>query len=200
MTESLTRIIVTEKRGRTGRCWVTKSKSVLRPKFGPEVSYKPRLWFSAQEDNLTPSQADNILTRGWGEPEYEEIIYIIISLRDGERQRFAGDNELYDAMRAATGEAMQELARCVEARELVWVACVHSDYPRPCVKVLINRDIGKGRSKMLRSFPRKMRTHWIKQERPGEPRVTARGGCGDAFLRVLDEAASKNLDTENERR
>lgn len=95
-------------------------------------------------------------------------------------------------MRAATIEAMNKLALAVEADRLIWVARAHPDYPHPCVKILINRvifiDEGYG-CRELKSCPRQMRTHWLKQECPGAPRVTVSGGCGDAFLRVFDVAA-----------
>ncbi len=141
---------------------------------------------------MTPSQADNYLTDGRGSPHYEKTMYLIISLKSDQRPRFAGnDDELSEVMRAATIEAMRVLAEGVEASRLVWVARTHPDYPHPCVKVLISREIGREYSKVLKAFPRKLRSHWLPQKQQGEKRVLVSGGCEDAFLRVFDAAVAK---------
>lgn len=159
----------------TGYCTVTKNKAGIR---GDPGEYVTRRWFAADEGALTPSQADNYLTDGYGRPSYQEVIHLIISLKGDQRRRFAGtDDELAEVMRAATAEAMRELAAGVEARSLVWVARAHPDYPNPCVKVLIRRDIGRGRSKALKAFPRRLCSP-----------------CGAAFLRVFEDAARREQD------
>ena len=155
-----------------GQCWVTKGEAAIRLRDGTIRKYVTRKWFAADEDELTPTQADNYLTEDRGRPDYQEVIYLIISLRGDERSCFAGsDDDLSQVMCAATREVMRELAAGVEARELIWVARSHPDYPNPCVKVLINRDIRRGRSKILKAFPRRL-----------APR------CSEVFLRVFDSA------------
>jgi tetratricopeptide (TPR) repeat protein len=194
MREGTTRAIIVEKtRGSsTGRCWVTKSAASLRKSDGTVVNYKTRLWFTWNQNELTPLQANRVLSPVNGAPDYRDVLYIIISLREGERKRFAGsDDELAEVMQAATIEAMQEMASELEARRLVWVACAHPDYPHPCVKVLISRDIGRGQSKALKAFPRKLRSHWLPQKQQDEKRVLVSGGCEDAFLRVFDAAIAE---------
>jgi hypothetical protein len=191
MSESKGRVKVVEKSRSTstGRCTITKGEAGIRddPK-----KYLTRRWFAVDCDELTPSQADNYLTDGRGSPNYEKTMYLIISLKSDQRPRFAGnDDELSEVMRAATVEAMRVLAEGVEASRLVWVARTHPDYPRPCVKVLISRDIGREQSKVLKAFPRKLRSHWLPQKQQGEKRVLVSGGCEDAFLRVFDAAVAE---------
>jgi hypothetical protein len=161
--------------------------------------YQTRLWFSAKHDKLTPAEANHALT-GDSQPYYDEIFILILSLAKGERERFPGnDDTLCQVMRAATIEAMKALATAVNADYLIWVARAHPDYPHPFVKVLINRHVGNlNRWWQLKHFPRQMRSHWLKQEKPDDPRVTVSGGCGDAFLRVFDEAVNDSIDSKNE--
>lgn len=171
MSESKGKVVVVEKSRSTwtGRCTITKGKAGIRddPK-----EYVTRRWFARDYDELTPSQADNYLTDGRGSPHYERVIYLIISLKSDQRPRFAGtDDELSEVMRAATVEAMRTLAAGAEASRLVWVARTHPDYPHPCVKVLMQRDIGH---KVLKMFPRRL---W--------------SPCSEAFLRVFEAAASR---------
>lgn len=180
MDESKGKVIVIEKTRSTstGPCSITKGEAALRQRDGTVRKYVTRRWFAADEDELTPAQADNYLTGGRGRPSYEKTIYLIISLKGDQRPRFAGgDDELSEVMRAATVEAMRMLATGVEARDLVWVARTHPDYPHPCVKVLIRRDVGRGRSKALKAFPRRLCSP-----------------CGDAFWRVFKEAAGGRQD------
>lgn len=159
---------------------MTKGEAAIRQKDGTVKKYVTRKWFTADEDELTPTQADNCLTEGRGHPDYQEVIYLIISLKGDERSRFAGnDDDLSQVMRGATREVMRELTAGVEARELIWVARSHPDYPNPCVKVLINRDIRRGRSKVLKAFPRRL--------------ISC---CSEAFLRVFD-SASASTDAES---
>ncbi len=191
MSEGTTRVIIVEKTNgfSTGRCWITKSAASLLKSDGTIVKYKTRLWFTWNQNELTPVQANRILSPDKDAPDYRDVLYLIISLREGERKRFAdSDDELAKVMHAATIEAMRELATALEARRLVWVARAHPDYPHPCIKVLINRDIGRGQSKALKAFPRKLRSHWLPQKQQGEKRVLVSGGCEDAFLRVFDAA------------
>lgn len=79
--------------------------------------------------------------------------------------RFAGDEGLCRVLCKATIEAMKELAAAFGVPDLVWVARAHPDYPNPCVKVLISRYVAR-RLRPLETFPRRMRSHWLKQERP----------------------------------
>jgi hypothetical protein len=189
------RVVVIDKtdKHKTGPCRITQTPAATRSRVtGMVRKYQTRPWFSANEDELTAAQANNVLTFGRGHPYYDDIFIIIFSLRKGERERFIGDDDAFcQVMRAATIEAMNSLAMAVEADRLIWIARAHPDYPHPCVKVLINRGIviDGYRWKELKSFPRQVRMHWLKQERPGDPRVTVSGGCGDAFLRVFDAAA-----------
>lgn len=176
MDESNSRVIFVDKSRRysTGLCWITKSPAGFPHQDNSK--YITRTWFAVDEDSLTPSQANNYLTDGEGRPYHEDILYLIISLRGNERPRFNGDDDaLAEVMRVATTEAIKELEKGVEARRLVWVARTHPDYPNPCVKILINRDIGRGRSKALRAFPRRLRAT-----------------CSDAFLKVFDETILSN--------
>lgn len=180
MPTSNARVVVIEKTRSswTGQCWVTKGEAAIPQKDGTVVKYITRRWFTADEDMLTPSQADNYLTDGRGHPHYDEVIYLIISLKGDMCPRFASLDELSEVMKAATVEAMRELATGVEAHNLLWVARTHPDYPHPCVKVLIRRDIGRGRSKVLKAFPRRL----------CEP-------CCKAFLRVFDAEVSNSIQT-----
>jgi hypothetical protein len=178
MFENNSRVVIVEKSRSTwtGPCTITKSQAALRQMDGTVKKYVTRRWFTKNESDLTPSQANYCVTGDTSSPYYEEVIYLIISLRGNERQRFAGsDDELSEVMRVTTIETMRELSAGVEARNLFWVARTHPDYPNPCVKVLVNRDIGRGRSKSLKAFPRRLRT-----------------ACSDAFLRVFDEAILRN--------
>ncbi len=165
------KVIVVEKSRSTstGRCTITKGKAGKRD---DPREYVTRRWFAPNYDELTPSQADNYLTDGRGSPTYERTIYLVISLKDDQRPRFAGtDDELSEVMRAATVEAMRVLAEGVEASRLVWVARTQPDYKHPCVKVLIRRDIGR---KVLKAFPRRLCSP-----------------CSEAFFRVFEEAVSR---------
>ncbi len=193
MTENVLRVVVANKTRsyRTGPCSVTRTPANLRTPGWRVVKYKTRPWFSALEEGLSPSRANNVLTREGGQPCYEELFVVVISLKAGERARFAGDDEeLCRVLRAATVEVMKDLAGAFGVPELVWVARPHPDYPNPCVKVLISRYVAR-RLRPVETFPRRMRTHWLKQERPGEPRVSVSGGCGDAFLRIFDAAVAE---------
>jgi len=202
MSGSNLRVVVvdkTEKR-KTGPCQITRTPAATRsPITGTVKKYKTRLWFSAKEDELTPSQANNALT-GSSQPYYDEIFIIVISLGKSERERFAGSDDAFcQVLRAATIAAMKALAIAVEAQYLIWVARAHPDYPNPCVKVLINRYVGDSYHWwLLKRFPRQMRSHWLKQEQPGDPRITVSGGCGNAFLRVFDEAINNNSEREKD--
>lgn len=189
MTEKLRVVVANKTRSyKTGPCSITRTPANLRTPGGRVVKYKTRPWFSAREEGLSPSRANNVLTRERGQPYYEELFVVIISLKEGESARFAGgDEELCRVLHAATAEAMKELAAAFGVPELVWVARAHPDYPNPCVKVLISRYVAC-RLRPLETFPRRMRTHWLKQERPGDPRMSVSGGCGEAFLRVFDAA------------
>jgi len=174
MFESKGKVLVIEKSRSswTGRCTITQGKAGIRddPK-----EYVTRQWFAVDYDELTPSQADNYLTNGRGNPRYERVIYLVISLKGDQRPRFAGnDNELSEVMKAATVEAMRTLAAGIKASRLVWVARTQPDYEHPCVKVLMQRDIGH---KALRAFPRRLCSP-----------------CSDTFLRVFEEAASRRKD------
>ena len=174
MFEDKGKVIVVEKTRSTwtGPCTITKSKAGIR---NDPKEYVTRRWFAVDEDELTPAQADNYLTDGRGNLRYERIIHVVISLRNDQRLLFAGnDDELSEVMRAATIEAMRVLAEGVETRDLVWVARTQPDYKNPCVKVLIRRDIGRGRSKVLKAFPRRLCSP-----------------CSEAFFRVFNEAASR---------
>jgi hypothetical protein len=166
------KVIVVEKSRSswTGSCTITKGKAGKR---GDPKEYVTRRWFAEDYDELTPSQADNYLTNGRGSPRYERIIYLVISLKDEQRPRFAGnDDELSEVMKAATVAAMRTLAEGAKASRLVWVARTQPDYKHPCVKILMQRDIGH---KALNAFPRRMCSP-----------------CAEAFYRVFDEAASRS--------
>lgn len=186
VSETKRRVIVVEKTRSTstGPCSITMGEAALRRSDGTVKKYVTRRWFTADKNELTPTQADNYLTGGRGRPSYEKTIYLIISIKGDERPRFAGSNdELSEVMRAATVEAMRVLAAGVEARGLIWVARTHPDYPHPCVKVLIRRDIGRGRSKVLKAFPRRLCSP-----------------CSQAFLRVFDYEVGKSISTKGEAR
>jgi hypothetical protein len=104
------------------------------------------------------------------------------------------EEQLYEAMVEATRAAMRVFAREVGADELLWVASARVDYPQPCVKVLINRWIGftrRGLRRYQQTLPRRLRPHRVKGEREDEPRRVTPGLCGEAFLKVLDAAASE---------
>jgi hypothetical protein len=101
-------------------------------------------------------------------------MYLVISLKEDQRPRFRGsDDELAEVMKEATAEAMRVLAEGVKAIRLVWVARAHPDYRRPCVKVLVRRDIGH---RMMWAFPNCLWTP-----------------CAEAFFRVFEEAASRSI-------
>lgn len=192
MSGSKLRVVVIDKTnlGNTGPCQITKTKAIIRsPGTGAISKYHTRPWFSARAEALTPSQANHQLTFS-GQLRYEKIFILIIYLEQGERARFKGDDEaLSQVMRAATIEAMQAVARAIKADYLNWIARPHPDYPLPCVKVLMNRYVGTEDTEwQLKMFPRQIRTHWLKQEQRDDPRVAVSGGCGEAFLRVFDQA------------
>jgi hypothetical protein len=85
---------------------------------------------------LTPAEAGRALCGFKGRPAYERTMYLVFSLREGERERerAKGDERLYAAMLEGTQAAMRVFAREIGARELVWVASAQPDYPQPRVK------------------------------------------------------------------
>jgi hypothetical protein len=188
------RVIVVEVKHQNvkGRCWVTESPPGVKRLRGA-VKFKARRWFNEEETDLSPIQANYVLTDGEGPPVYAEVMHLVISLRKGEGACFCDDDHLHEAMRAATVAAMREMAVQVGAGEFVWVARAHSDYPHPSVKILIRRNIGLGRKRELSCLPRRLRIHWAKQERAGEPRTLVNGLCNSAFLRAFDAEAERNV-------
>lgn len=185
-----------------GVCRVTHSPARLG-RGASAVSDRERPWFNFEEASLTPSEADRALTGFSWSPLHEQTIYLVFSLRPEERERLGMPEErLYEAMMEATRAAMRVFAREVRAEEFMWVASARADYPKPCVKVLINRWIGvtrRGLPRFQQTLPRRLRPHWMKREREDEPRRCAPGLCGEAFLEVLEAAAGDRSEALMER-
>ena len=185
-----------------GVCHVTHSRAQLR-RGRQVVKYRERPWFNFEEASLTPSEADRALTGFSGSPLHKQTIHLVFSLRPEERGRLGMPEErLYEAMVEATRAAMRVFAREVGAEEFLWVASARADYPRPCVKVLINRWIGitqRGLRRYQKTLPRRLRPHRMKRGREDEPRRVTPGLCGEAFLEVLDAAASDRWEALIER-
>ncbi len=195
MIEAEYRIIIRElmTKESSGKCHVTHSKAGLQCR--PDLVFQQRPWFSAGEGDLTPGEADRVLKRGErGLPRYERTMYLVFSLLPAERVRLGGEEPLYEAMLEGTKAAMRVFAEEIKAQELVWVASARADYPNPCVKVLINRQIGvtyRRQAQYQMTLPRRLRSHWAKQEQEGDPRHLAPGLCGEAFLSVLNAALTR---------
>jgi hypothetical protein len=198
------RIYISEaaRRRSEGVCRVTHSSARLG-RGASAASYRERPWFNFEEASLTPSEAERALTSFSGSPLHERTIYLVFSLRPEERERLGMPEErLYEAMVEATRAAMRVFAREVGAGELLWVASARANYPKPCVKVLINRWSGvtrRGLPRFQKTLPRRLRPHRMKRERGDEPRRVTPGLCGEAFLKVLDAAAGDRSEALIER-
>jgi hypothetical protein len=148
-----------------------------------------RKLFSAAADKLNYPQANRLLGDGQ-EPKANEVLHVVISLeKEEDFNRLGVDEESRQAgVRAATRQAMREMADFFNADELRWVAGVHRNTDNPHVHLLIHRDYVEretGRQKRFTALQRELRLSW--SSRPSGERVHDPGALSLAFGKHLEQ-------------
>jgi hypothetical protein len=144
--------------------------------------------FSAREDNLTFSQADEILNPTNRELEKKDVIHVVVSPEPGSIER-AGDDD--DERRAtfieAIRDAIHEMEVELNVRSLSWIAGLHDNTRTPHAHIAVSRwaiDATTGKLKYIRHLPASLLPRNIEGEN-GRKRFS-RGKIAEVFAHSMD--------------
>lgn len=128
----------------------------------PEKEGKePRKLFSRSERDLSYRQAATVLSAKVQEPDKEQFIHFVVSFRSSDFERLGENNqERKEAVLEITREAMIEVEKDLDAKEMDWIAGIHLDKDNPHVHIAISKnmlDRTTGLPKRVNTIPMALR-------------------------------------------
>jgi hypothetical protein len=149
---------------------------------------KPRPLFSDREETLTYRGADQLLSKGAGTPDKNDLIHIAVSFNKQDYERVGPtDDERKEQLREVAREAMGETTRELRAREMRWVAGIHLNTGNPHIHLLIHkevRDLVTDRPRRVGRIPKELLPY--SEARAGGGTRPVEGRIGGHFVTALD--------------
>ncbi|HEY0169424.1 MAG TPA: hypothetical protein VGB98_00105, partial [Pyrinomonadaceae bacterium] len=132
--------------------------------------------FSLTQNDLTPAQANHVLTDGRGKPNKADVRHIVISPESARAYESLGDtdDERKENFAECARATMTRFAESLGVRELRWVAGIHLNTDHPHVHILFHKDAidaATGRPTRIKHIPQEwlMHNETVPVERPAPP-------------------------------
>ena len=149
---------------------------------------KPRPLFSDKEDTLTYRGADQLLSKGAGAPDKDDLIHVAVSFNKEDFERLGPtDDERKEQLREVAREAISEMRTDLRAKEMRWVAGIHLNTDNPHIHLLIHKevtDLVTDRTRRVGRIPKELLPY--SEARAGGGTRPVEGRIGGHFVTALD--------------